>query len=291
MDCILNELSLNGQYKDIDDFEKSGVKPLSAVLHDMSVLGIDLLYKKSDFYNSNVTSNETFYSIIFSRAAKVNDSMRRMKSQLAKLQNEPFWDEDVQHDVTKIYLLVRKGSDDTEVTLTSVAEAQARRACLISFAKSEFLSDEFDVKIKEDNTTDSVPNVWEGGQLGETLLQRGDISFESYCSNIRFSKLNFDSLDAKNGFNLVSSENIGLFKSAFNKFESLSWQQIVTDDGLDYKEFSKNKKTGTYFSDDEWRAGVHKFRIDQKIRCFGNTINGVFYVLRFELDHKLSDLG
>ena len=53
------------------------------------------------------------------------------------------------------------------------------------------------------------------------------------------------------------------------KFESLSWQQIVTDDGLDYKEFSKNKKTGTYFSDDEWRAGVHKFRIDQKIRCFG----------------------
>lgn len=81
MDCILNELSLNGQYKDIDDFEKSGVKPLSAVLHDMSVLGIDLLYKKSDFYNSNVTSNETFYSIIFSRAAKVNDSMRRMKSQ------------------------------------------------------------------------------------------------------------------------------------------------------------------------------------------------------------------
>lgn len=52
MDCILNELSLNGQYKNIDDFEKSGVKPLSAVLHDMSVLGIDLLYKKSDFYNS-----------------------------------------------------------------------------------------------------------------------------------------------------------------------------------------------------------------------------------------------
>lgn len=82
-----------------------------------------------------------------------------------------------------------------------------------------------------------------------------------------------------------------MFKSTFGKFESLSWQQIATDDGLDYKEFSKNKKTSAYFSDDEWCYGIHKFRIDQKIRCFGNTINGIFHVLRFDLDHKLSDLG
>lgn len=291
MNCILNELSLHGQYKDINDFEKLGVKPLSAVLHDISMLGIELLYKKSDFYNSSVTAHETFNEIIFSQAAKVNDSMRRMKSQLAKLQNEPFWDEDVQHDVNKVYLLIRQGFDDTDVTYTSVAEARARRACLISFAKSEYLSDEFDVRIKEDNTIDSVPNVWKENQLGEVLLRSGNISFECYCNGNRFRKLNFDRLDAKNGFNLISSKNISLFKSTFGKFESLSWQQIATDDGLDYKEFSKNKKTSAYFSDDEWCYGIHKFRIDQKIRCFGNTINGIFYVLRFDLDHKLSDLG
>lgn len=116
MNCILNELSLHGQYKDINDFEKLGVKPLSAVLHDISMLGIELLYKKSDFYNSSVTAHETFNDIIFSQAAKVNDSMRRMKSQLAKLQNEPFWDEDVQHDVNKVYLLIRQGFVDTDVT-------------------------------------------------------------------------------------------------------------------------------------------------------------------------------
>lgn len=291
MDCILNELSLNGQYKDIDDFEKSGVKPLSAVLHDISVLGVELLYKKSDFYNSKVTPNETFHNIIFSRAAKVNDSMRRMKSQLAKLQNRPFWDEDVQHDVNKKYLWVRTGDDDMEVTLTSVAEAQARQACLISFAESEFLSEKLNVRIEEDDMMESVPNVWKGRQLGEVLLQSGDISFETYCSSNRFNKLNFDKLSAKNGFNLVSDENIALFKSAFEKFEVLLWSQIVRDDGLDYKEFNRNRKTTSYFSDDEWYLGIHKFRIDQRIRCFGNTINGVFYVLRFDLDHKLSDLG
>lgn len=87
MDCILNELSLNAQYDDIDDFSTYGVKPLSDVLRDVYSLGIGLLYKKSDFYNRRVTSSETFHDIIFSPVAKVNDYMRQMKSQLAKLQN------------------------------------------------------------------------------------------------------------------------------------------------------------------------------------------------------------
>lgn len=291
MDCILNELSLDGQYKDMDDFATHGVKPLSEVLQDVSSLGIGLLYKKSDFYNSKVTSDETFHSLIFSPATKVCDSMRRMKSQLAKLQNEPFWDEDVQHDVTKVYLLLREEMDDTYVTLTSVAEALARKACLISFTKSTFLSDELCVKIQEEDTKSNVPNVWKENQLGDVLFKYGGISFESYCKGNKFNKLNFDRLDARNGFGLISNENRSLFKASFEKFESLSWQQIATDDGLDYKEFGKNKKTIAYFSNDQWNQGIHKFRIDQKIRCFGNTVNGVFYVLRFDLDHKLSDLG
>ncbi len=292
MDCILNELSLNGQYKDMDDFAEQGVKPLSGVLHDISTLGVGLLYKKSDFYNSKVTSDETFHHILFSQAAKVCDSIRRMKSQLAKLQNEPYWDDDVQHDVTKVYLLLREKTEGTNVTLTSVAEAMARKACLISFSKSDFLSKQLCVKIQnEDTTPHKVPNIWEENQLGDVLLNYGDLSFKSYCKSRKFCKLSFDRLGAKNGFDLLSKENMNLFKSSFEKFESLSWQEIATDDGLDYKEFDKNKRTSLYFSDREWDRGIHKFRISQKIRCYGNTINGVFYVLRFDLEHKLSDLG
>lgn len=139
--------------------------------------------------------------------------------------------------------------------------------------------------------TDCVQNVWKENQLGDALFKCGGISFESYCKSNKFSKLNFDRLDAKNGFNLISCGNRDFFKSAFEKFENLSWQQIVTDGGLDYKEFDKNKKTSAYFSNDEWRKNIYKFRVDQRIRCFGNNVKGVFYVLRFDLEHKLSDLG
>ena len=54
---------------------------------------------------------------------------------------------------------------------------------------------------------------------------------------------------------------------------------------------TKNKKIKRYFSDDLWKKGVKKFRITQRNRCFGYVDNGVFYVLRFDLDHELSDVG
>ncbi|EKJ91625.1 hypothetical protein QR305_01884 [Bacteroides finegoldii] len=291
MDCILNELSLNAQYDDIDDFSTYGVKPLSDVLRDVYSLGIGLLYKKSDFYNRRVTSSETFHDIIFSPVAKVNDYMRQMKSQLAKLRNGPYWDEEIRHDTDKSYFIVREDADDLEVTMTSVAEAQARQACLISFTKSDFLFDKLFIKIQEDGILDSVFNVWNGNQLREALFISGQISMELYFKDKFRGKLSFDGLDSRNGFNLLSKENVEMFISGFEKFEKLSWPEIVKDEGFDYKEFSKNRRTSPYFSNEIWQLKVYKFRIDRKIRCFGNTIDGVFHVLRFDLNHELSDLG
>ena len=53
----------------------------------------------------------------------------------------------------------------------------------------------------------------------------------------------------------------------------------------------KNKKSKRYFSDEQWKKGIKKFRITQRNRCFGYVNNGIFYVLRFDLDHELSDVG
>ena len=71
----------------------------------------------------------------------------------------------------------------------------------------------------------------------------------------------------------------------------MDWNAIATDKGLDYKTYKKNRKSRRYFSDDLWKKGIKKFRIAQRNRCFGYVDNGVFYVLRFDLDHELSDVG
>jgi len=57
------------------------------------------------------------------------------------------------------------------------------------------------------------------------------------------------------------------------------------------KTYNKNKKSKRYFSDDLWKKGIKKFRITKRNRCFGYLENGIFYVLRFDFEHELSDVG
>lgn len=71
----------------------------------------------------------------------------------------------------------------------------------------------------------------------------------------------------------------------------MDWIAIAMNNGLDYKTYNKNKKSKRYFSDDLWKKGIKKFRITKRNRCFGYLENGIFYVLRFDFEHELSDVG
>jgi hypothetical protein len=104
-------------------------------------------------------------------------------------------------------------------------------------------------------------------------------------------KLDFSLIDDTHGFSLIDNENQNEFIDSFRKFEELNRNAIATDKGLDYKTYNKNKKSKRYFSDNLWKKGIKKFKITQRNRCFGYVDNGIFYVLRFDLDHELSDVG
>ncbi len=104
-------------------------------------------------------------------------------------------------------------------------------------------------------------------------------------------KLDFSLIDDTYGFSLIDNENQNEFIDSFRKFEELDWNAIATDKGLDYKTYNKNKKSRRYFSDNLWKKGIKKFKITQWNRCFGYVNNGIFYVLRFDLDHELNDVG
>ena len=51
MEHILNELSLVGQYRSIDDFVKHGALPLADVLTEINKFGGSLLYNNSSLKN------------------------------------------------------------------------------------------------------------------------------------------------------------------------------------------------------------------------------------------------
>ncbi len=87
------------------------------------------------------------------------------------------------------------------------------------------------------------------------------------------------------GFSTVQSAEQDLFIDTFRKFEALTWEQIRTDKGLNYKEYHGIFDTSCR------DIKTYKFRASQKIRCHGYRENDLFIVIGFETDHKLSDRG
>lgn len=292
MEHILNELSLVGQYSSIDDFVKHGALPLADVLTEISKFGGSLLYKKSDFYQCKALPNKTFHDVVFTGInARLSDELRRLKSRMAALMNDPYWDLDSKQGESAIYLMVDASQKDADVSGTSVAEAFVRKACLVSFSKSAFEQATVSVKESADSEYKSVDNVWQKGHVCEVLRKAGFLSIPDYIVYTYSNKLDFSQIDARYGFALINSMNISLFESGFKKFNQLSWPQIAIDEGLDFKEFNNNRNTRPYITNDVWRKGVKKFRVSREIRCFGYVEDGVFRVLRFDLEHELSDLG
>lgn len=291
MECVLNELSLEKQFCSPEDFVQQGLVPLNEVLRDMRFLEAEVLYKKEDFYAAICCPGFTFYNLVFgSSFSRLNDKVRQIKSNLSILNNEPYWDRNPMQDLDAVYYRQNEDGSLVDVSLTSVAEAYARDAILVSFCNSSYESSLVHV-LKGSADEKEIPNLWKGGQLLEVLFSNRIITIADYCTKRKWNKLDFVEIDKNNGFNLINQQNESEFLSGFLKFDFESWNDIHVDKGLDYKEFTKNKKTKDFFPDSLWAKSIHKFRITQEIRCFGYAENGCFHVLRFDLSHKLSDLG
>ena len=153
--------------------------------------------------------------------------------------------------------------DEADVSGSSVAEATARAVCLLSFIRS--LYEKHPVVVTKDGVAIPVGNIWKEQQLYAILFERGELPLEKYITT-RFSggKLDFSLVDDTHGFSLIDNENQNEFIDSFRKFEELDWNAIATDKGLDYKPYNKSKKSKRYFSDEQWKKGIKKFRITQR---------------------------
>jgi hypothetical protein len=279
MEVLINELSLHGQYTDEEQFIDSGVIPFISVFRELNK-DRDVIYRKYDLYTYKITSAQSLHEFLISQKAKISDATRRLKSLLSGfILDEPYWEDRQKHSPDSSYLFM-----DTEVCGCSLAEACERDKIIMSFYSENFNSTKIRV-CKNGDEGIILDNLFDKGHCYELNRERGNISMEEYCINrFKGSKLDFSQIDKTNGFSLLKKEDESLFIDGFRKFTELSWQQTGVDDALDYKPYPDN---GNVFKDVPCK--IHKFRISRKYRCFGYVDNGIFYVLRFDLEHKLSD--
>ncbi len=278
MQILFNELSLTGQFTDQNAFIRNGLLPFVGVLKEMQGFST-LLLKKSDVWNNKITQSNTLHSFLINNTFRKSDEVRRLKSAIADLTKEPFWDSDSKQDADSTYLL--NGAD---IRGSSPAEACERDKVLVSFVSSSTSVDPLDIIRNGINVP--LKNLTCSGKLTELLWIDNQISFESYLK-ARFSrgKLDFSRVDAKMEFSIIQSAEQSLFVDTFRKFEELTWDQIHADHGLNYKEY--HEIIGMRYRSRK----TYKFRASQKFRCHGYREKDSFVVIGFETDHKLSDRG
>ena len=278
MEILFNELSLTGQFPDQDAFVRNGLLPFVRLLKEMQGFST-LLLKKSDVWNHKITPTSTLHTFLINKAFRRLDEALRLKSAIADLTKEPFWDSDSKQNAAYTYLL-----NGVDIGGSSPAEACERDKVIVSFVLSATSLDPLNIVRNGINV--SLLNLTRSGRLTEHLWANNHISFESYLK-ARFSggKLDFSQVREKMDFSGLQSAEHSLFVDTFRKFETLTWDQIHDDKGLDYKEYHgmigmpyRNKKT-------------YKFRASEKIRCHGYRVKDSFVVIGFETDHKLSDQG
>jgi hypothetical protein len=278
MQILFNELSLTGQFSDQDKFVSNGLLPFVGVLKEMQGFST-LLLKKNDVWNKMITPTSTLHSFLINNAFRKSDEVRRLKSAIADLTKEPFWDSESEQTPDSIYL-----HDGVDIWGSSPAEACERDKTIISFILSNVSSDPLNIIRNGINVP--LLNLTYSGRLTEHLWANDQISFESYLK-VRFSggKLDFSKVDEKMGFSGIQSAEQSLFIDTFRKFEELTWDKIIADRGLDYKEYDGILAKS-------YRAiKTYKFRASEKIRCHGYREKDTFVVIGFETDHKLSDRG
>ena len=277
MDLLLNELSLDEQFKSIEDFCENAIPNILNVFKDLQ--DDDLVFKKYDLYARKVTPDQTIHEVLTGNSSRMFDELRKFKVYLSKVFEDPYWEEAPKHSTDEDY-----SYQNNDIKGMSLAESCERDLMVISFMHNDFLHNQ--LVVNKNNTPINIENLTKGGDYFEACWRLKKSTIEEYCCNKYNdkSKLNFSFIDEREGFNLLkSNEDIELFKSGFEKFNKLTWQQVGVDDGLDYKPYDKKN----FYK--EIRTKKHKFRISQKYRCFGFVENGVFNVLCFDLTHKLSD--
>lgn len=279
MQILFNELSLASQFSDHDEFVARGLIPLIEVLREMQRFSSVVLLKKSDVWGHKVTRDDTLHSLLVNDTLRMYDEVRRLKSAIADLTKEPFWDIDSKQDPCSTYFM-----NDIDICESSPAEACERDRIVVSLISSEASANP--LIVLRNGIEVSLDNLTSSGMLTEILWSNNKISFEVYLKS-RFDgrKLDFTTSTTGLDFSIVQPDEQSLFINTFRKFEDLSWSQIYSDQGLYYKEY--NGTIDQRFSGKK----TYKFRISQKFRCHGYRENDSFVVINFETNHKLSDKG
>lgn len=184
MEILINELSLHGQFATIDEFVDVAVKPLLLLLQQYDPER-DVILKKYDLWSANVTAIATLQEILKGSFSRTNDEIRRSKSQLANLIDNPFWEDTRRHAAPDTYQ-----HNTSNVFDTSLAESCERDKVVMSFVSN--LYNITTLNVKKNSTNIDIDNLINQNHFYTLVRTRGLVVDFSLRDTSRFKKTNFE---------------------------------------------------------------------------------------------------
>lgn len=284
MDFILNERSLYGQFRNVDEFLKS----LEANLQCFKLVRSQKegeIRKIADFYKCKITEELELGDL---RQYPRSDELSRFRIALDKeMRTEPYWDLEPMHDCGISYWM---GEED--MAATAVAEAAVRQEPLLSFDSAVYSDRRLCIKCGGDEYT--VISVYRPACLAECFGEQMGLERDD-CLKARYAGTRLDCtlLEKQYGAEYLEKEEYILLLGTLDKFvRHESWESIGLDDGLEYKKYTPSSDEEDWFRNSVYsNQTIMKFRFSRRMRCFGYRKGNRFRLLRIERDHKKSNKG
>lgn len=151
-ELYINEKSLDGQFQSFEEFLDNSLNFVRCLEWFRKSGTSWRILKKSNLYTSKITKEQHFYDLRSYRVSSeknTNDILRKLKSSLLLLQNDPpFWDVENIVQNGEYYL------DGINITGSSIAEAIAKDGAVLSF--NHRLYHDIDLKVINGEISHSI---------------------------------------------------------------------------------------------------------------------------------------
>lgn len=242
MDIIINDYSLMGQFKSVDDFSEYAFRELKPLLELFEKFNF-VIYKDYSSFSCKVTQDKNLHDVF----CIFNDpSITRIKSLLSNLINDdPFWSDSPKTDINDYY-----ESEYINKIPNCLTEAYERNGMLLSFKNNKFNCNKVTI-IKNGNKV-PILNAFEKINCLENLLENNVIDLVYFLENIE-APIKMKFAKSNNKYYMLEAMDSSLTIKDINTIKDDLLSMLNNRHTNKSSRFSKPMKAEIYF---EFRTSI-----------------------------------
>ncbi|MBD5101939.1 MAG: hypothetical protein HDT27_04435 [Subdoligranulum sp.] len=181
MDVIINDFSLDGQFKDAEEFFDSLSEKTLPAFCSLDSHGCEIL-SSFETYNRKVSVDLTLYDTLRSDYRGYPEATK-LKILLTRCINDPYWENESQTDEHLKYSMDDKVFEKPPNCFT---EAFAREKMLLSFQNQNFASDKLAITV--DGKEQFLYNLFNKESVGQVLFCKNVIGLSELLMSMSYGK-------------------------------------------------------------------------------------------------------